>query len=444
MAFSRIYAPGWGSGDPFASAQANALDIQLTNALDKRTGQADTLGSVVTCTAGTAGRIIPAHMDAANADTTYTMANGIGVLRVSSISALRNYILSTTGAVTGDKVAFMFQAGTTFPAVIKNNAGTILFQLGDGSRPDDDGPYAEFVFNVADWILANQPGSSRTHSQTFTSSGTWVCPRGVFFVDLEGFGGGGGGAGGTSGGAANIWSNGGGGGGAAQKDARCNVPVTPGTSYTVTVGSVGSGGVPDAGGGTGGDTTFGALATFVGAAGGNNYTTINATTFPSGGLILGGSPNRRTFGLNPILFTSLAIKQSFAVHMPQGQGGYGSVDTLSDGTAVGQMLHGGPSNGGFTGGGPGSAGTDSGTTHGGGAGGGGGAGFSASGGAGGSGGNGNAAGNGTNGANGTAVAANTGAGGGGGGGGGSASGSPGTGGSGGAGGSGLITVRWVK
>ena len=43
-------------------------------------------------------------------------------------------------------------------------------------------------------------------SQTFTSSGTWTCPKNVFNVWLTGFGGGGGGASGSG-------STGGGGGG---------------------------------------------------------------------------------------------------------------------------------------------------------------------------------------------------------------------------------------
>ncbi len=72
------------------------------------------------------------------------------------------------------------------------------------------------------------------YSEVFTDSSTWVCPPGLTFVYVECFGGGG--NGGRQ--SANAGSQGGGGGGAYA--ARVAVPVTPGSSYTVTVGGAGS------------------------------------------------------------------------------------------------------------------------------------------------------------------------------------------------------------
>jgi len=103
----------------------------------------------------------------------------------------------------------------------------------------------------------------RLTKETFTSSGTWTCPPGVTSVLLFGCGGGGGGGrGGMPG------SLVGGGGWGAQVLFE-QVTVVPGTDYTVTIGA-GGGGVAliNGAGNAGGNTTFGALATFPGGAGG--------------------------------------------------------------------------------------------------------------------------------------------------------------------------------
>ena len=69
----------------------------------------------------------------------------------------------------------------------------------------------------------------------FTTSGTWVCPRGVNSISIEAWGGG---AGGASTPNTNNANGGGGGGGAYAK--RNLVPVVPGTTYTITVGTGGA------------------------------------------------------------------------------------------------------------------------------------------------------------------------------------------------------------
>lgn len=67
---------------------------------------------------------------------------------------------------------------------------------------------------------------------TFTVSGTWVCPPGVTSINVQAWGGGGSGSGGTP---SPSWiARGGGGGGAYAAD---TIAVTPGNSYTITVGT---------------------------------------------------------------------------------------------------------------------------------------------------------------------------------------------------------------
>ena len=79
-------------------------------------------------------------------------------------------------------------------------------------------------------LTANTAGAV---SQKFTSSGTFTPPPGVTSVTVECWGGGG--AGGSARKTAVTGNAGGGGGGAGAYAKKLNVPVTPGTPYTVTI-----------------------------------------------------------------------------------------------------------------------------------------------------------------------------------------------------------------
>jgi hypothetical protein len=146
----------------------------------------------------------------------------------------------------------------------------------------------------------------------YTSSGTWTAPAGVKEVMLIGCGGGGGGGGGNavSAGAA---PGGGGGGGALQSTV--TVSVTPGTSYSITIGDGGAVCPPGLQDGYGGqDTTFDSLATFGGASGGRG-----ALGSASG---YGGHPIKLSSGTN-IYVTN---NNQFAIRLP-GTGGIGGITT---------------------------------------------------------------------------------------------------------------------
>ncbi len=103
----------------------------------------------------------------------------------------------------------------------------------------------------------------------FTTSGSWTAPAGVTSIQVEAYGaGGGGGYGGSSN------KNGGGGGGGGGYTRNTAVAVTPGTTYTITVGIGGSGGNASNGGnGTASSATFN-VVTVTGnfGFGGNSYT----------------------------------------------------------------------------------------------------------------------------------------------------------------------------
>ncbi|HBG71709.1 MAG: hypothetical protein A2W93_06640 [Bacteroidetes bacterium GWF2_43_63] len=115
---------------------------------------------------------------------------------------------------------------------------------------------------------------------TFTTSGSWTCPAGVTSVTVECWGAGGGGGYGIS----TKGAAGGGGGGGAY--ASSVVSVTPGNSYTITIGAGGSGGTS-----TGTAAIAGEASSFnttsVIAAGGGAGTGVTSNT--SGGAGAGGT-----------------------------------------------------------------------------------------------------------------------------------------------------------
>lgn len=104
--------------------------------------------------------------------------------------------------------------------------------------------------------------------QTFTSSGSWTAPAGVTSVILMGQGGGGGA--GAPFDDSGVYYFPGQSGGSTFLTTRV-VPVTPGTTYTITIGAGGAGstaGVVGMEGGAGGDTSFGSSHVWKGAFGG--------------------------------------------------------------------------------------------------------------------------------------------------------------------------------
>jgi hypothetical protein len=140
----------------------------------------------------------------------------------------------------------------------------------------------------------------------FTSSGTWVCPSGVYSAEFLVVGAGGGGGGVSVSGATMNAAGGGGGGGAVKK---VNLVVTPGSSYTITVGAKGTGSAGAVGGNAGFTEVLLSGTTLVRSYGGQG----------GGGVISGTSTA-------PTLSRTLA-----------GGGG----QTISEGTAVNHYAGGG-------------------------------------------------------------------------------------------------------
>lgn len=108
----------------------------------------------------------------------------------------------------------------------------------------------------------------------FTSSGSWVAPAGVSSAEILCVGAGGGGGGTDASVNTNNSSGGGGGGGAVKK---ITVAVTPGTTYTVTIGAKGTGGTATAGTNGGYSEVTNGATVLIRSWGGGGGAGINAT-----------------------------------------------------------------------------------------------------------------------------------------------------------------------
>jgi hypothetical protein len=231
---------------------------------------------------------------------------------------------------------------------------------------------------------------ARAGYQRFNATGAWTCPDYVQDVRVRVVGGGGGGGGGGD----NLAA--GGGGGAAAMSIEGHVRVTPGQTYTVTVGSGGGGGANNNSGSSGSPSSFSNLNSVggVGGAGAPAASTANGVQggLPGGqgrtnitGLIGAGGIGNYTGGGGLSILMSPGV-----VGGAGGGGGNGALGGAGGGaSATGQG--GWPAQGGQVGGARGSqAGPNGGagmtaTTQGCGGGGGGGAGTSGVGGTGGAG-----------------------------------------------------------
>ena len=171
-------------------------------------------------------------------------------------------------------------------------------------------------------------------TQTTSGNYTWICPPGVTTAQVECWGGGGAGGQRTT-------NGGGGGGGGGEYAKEATLSVTPGTSYSYTVGAAG---VSGASAGNGGSSTFN-TSTVV--ANGGSGVAQNTLTGGAGGT---GSTNTTHF-TGGAGFTSAGTT---------GGGGGGSAGTGSNGTtatsATGATA--------VTGGGPGGTGATTGNTNG--------------------------------------------------------------------------------
>jgi hypothetical protein len=194
------------------------------------------------------------------------------------------------------------------------------------------GEYRNLKMNITSksffLMLAFLTGSAEAVTDTFLVSGSWVAPAGVTSVTLEAWGGGGAGGGATGNPAK-------GGGGAGGQYASKVITVTPGSTYTVVVGTGGTG---STGNGTaGGDSTFNTNGVVAkGGAGGSVGSVNNGTATAGLGSSIGGVGTTVFAGGNGS--DGLGAGTGGAGGGGAGSGGLGgnaSGNTVGSGTATG-------------------------------------------------------------------------------------------------------------
>jgi hypothetical protein len=187
--------------------------------------------------------------------------------------------------------------------------------------------------------LPGAPGQTEENGNdyvVYNTSGTFTAPAGVTNVTVEAWGGGGGGGGRSSSGSGGA---GGGGGGAYARNT--TVSVTPGMTYTVTVGAGGAGGAPgNNAGSAGGDSSFGSSSTVL-AKGGRGGSGGAGGGGGAGGSAAAGVGNVKYSGGN-----GAAGSSSSSSNYRSGGGGGGAGDTTAGGNAAGTTGGAGGSEGG--------------------------------------------------------------------------------------------------
>ena len=219
-------------------------------------------------------------------------------------------LASVKAEIAGDRAPLASPALTGTPTAPTAAAGTNTTQI------------ATTAF-VTSAIVAS--GGSGGGDASFTASGTWTCPAGVYAVNVRVLGGGAGGGGGVT------FAAGGGGGSAVENTAI--VKVTPGTVYPITIGAGGAGSVN--GGGAGGNSSALGITGYGGAGGGKGYTTGGGKTatikYPGAGGSGSGTPfsgfaaGSGTSGGCAIWMNTLSARAAAnAAGTLPGQGGGGS------------------------------------------------------------------------------------------------------------------------
>jgi len=175
---------------------------------------------------------------------------------------------------------------------------------------------------------AGPSGGGKLQSQAFTANGTITVPAGVNFYDVTAVGAGAGGGGGKA-----LTQGGGGGGGGAGATIKRRIPVTPLSTYTVTIGSKGLGATVGVAATDGTDTTFGSLLSASGGLHGITATDSSNSHLPgAGGLGGAGVLTGVGLGNNPAFPAGLgaAILNGSGAAVAGGGGGAGGAGNNPD------------------------------------------------------------------------------------------------------------------
>jgi hypothetical protein len=178
MTIARAYPPGWGTNNKLTSPQANQLDVNTTYALDKRSGQTDTLASVVTVTGAltvNGGLTVGANPLSVTAAATFS-----GGLTISTnpLSVTAAATLSGTTTLSGAVTASNFTMSGTNRVKLAGRSITrvvpALFRPNTANWTEADNAV---TFQTTDALFANGDVSLVVPDQaTITQVRAWIEP----------------------------------------------------------------------------------------------------------------------------------------------------------------------------------------------------------------------------------------------------------------------------
>jgi hypothetical protein len=273
------------------------------------------------------GTLPAGRMPAASGDVSRTAGSA-----AETVVAIQGRAVAGSAPSNGQVLAWNSVAGQYQPTTPSGGGGgsiTNFADVFDGSTTTlADG-------STVAWSCGSGSGATCTTS--------WTVPANVYYVLVKAWSGGSGGEGSNGGPSGGAGGNGGGGGGFV--DTAC--PVTPGNSYTVTVGLGGSGSSSFASSGAGGNSGFGSCFTLLGATVPSNGTSLPGYLSGSGkvGWLAWntGIPNVSSAGA----CNSTAANTYHAVRMDAGGCGGANMQTAATaGIAGGNGIGGGGAGGG--------------------------------------------------------------------------------------------------
>lgn len=237
---------------------------------------------------------------AANAYVATPVSGTSGVLLPTAYTNLDGAVISFKAANTNSGAATLNIGQTTGTLLGTKPIRTPL----DTALPANAilaGQYIDVTYNAAfnggvgAWVLWAAAAIRTVKRQLFAANGTYTPSPGMVYCDVEAVAAGGGG-GGAAGGSGTSAAAGGGGYGGYSKKLFTTAQI--GASQAVAIGTAGTGGVAgNNAGGTGGNTTFGALLTCNGGAGGSGSAALTTAGIPAaggaGGTASGGDINIR-------------------------------------------------------------------------------------------------------------------------------------------------------
>lgn len=188
------------------------------------------------------------RIDGGSGSSFYIKSSGTGNTGWTAVNIVAYPLSVANGGTGGD---FSATAQGTIPYF---SATGVL----SGLAPGTAGQFLETQGAAANPLWANLTKTI----EIFTTSGTWTCPTGINAVEISLVGAGGGGGGSNGAGTAS------GGGGSGAYLIGNMIKVVPTTTYTVTIGALGAGGVGDNDGTTGGLTSMVTAEGTVSCAGG--------------------------------------------------------------------------------------------------------------------------------------------------------------------------------